>query len=258
MSSKISEWDAKLYNEKHSFVYHYGQSLIELLNPKPHQRILDLGCGAGQLTFQISQLAKEVVGVDKSSEMIADARSKFRNITFEIQDASNFEFKNKFDCIFSNATLHWVKNYRSAAHCMYNNLKPNGKIVVEFGGKGNVEIIVNQLRDSLLQRNYVEQANVQPWYFPSIGEYASVLEEQGFKVISAEHYQRPTELADQNAGIIDWLTMFAKNFFYEVSYADQKAICKEVQERLKDKCFHKDKWFADYKRIRIVASKEEY
>ena len=160
MNNTTSKWNPKLYNDKHSFVYNYGEDLIELLDPKKEERILDLGCGSGQLTFKISELAKEVIGIDKSPEMIADAKSKFKNIEFQVADASNFIFNKKFDAIFSNATLHWVINYKGAIKCMFESLNDKGKIVLEFGGKGNVQTIVNQLRNSLAKRGYLEQSNL--------------------------------------------------------------------------------------------------
>lgn len=187
MNDKISKWKPELYNEKHSFVYHYGESLIELLDPKENQRILDLGCGSGQLTFKINELANEVIGIDKSAEMITDAKSKFPNIEFKVADASNFRFNKKFDSIFSNATLHWVKNHKNSIKCMYENLNTDGKIVLEFGGKGNVQTIVNELRNSLQSKGYSEQSKLDLWYFPSIGEYTTELESAGFRVLFAEH-----------------------------------------------------------------------
>lgn len=256
MNSVITKWKPELYNEKHSFVYGYGENLIKVLDPKPTERILDLGCGSGQLTSKINELAKETIGIDKSQEMIYDAKSKFENIRFQVGDAENFDFKEKFDSIFSNATLHWVKNQKKAIKCMFENLNPNGKIVVEFGGKGNVQTIVNQLRNSLRQRGYLTQSELDLWYFPSIGEYSTELESIGFRVLLAEHYDRPTELADEKSGIKDWISMFAENFFKNVSPEDIEEIKNEVQEKVKDKCLIKGKWFADYKRIRIVAVKE--
>lgn len=255
MSDTTTKWKPKLYNEKHSFVYQYGEDLIKLLDPKENQRILDLGCGSGQLTFQINELAKETIGIDKSAEMIMDAKSKFPNIEFQVADASDFRFDEKFDSIFSNATLHWVKNFKGAIECMYENLNPNGRIVLEFGGKGNVQTIVNELRNSLKIRGYDRQSNLDLWYFPAIGEYATELEAAGFRVCFAEHYDRPTELADENSGIKDWISMFAENFFNGVLENHVEEIKNEVQEKIKDKCLIDGKWFADYKRIRIVAIK---
>lgn len=256
MNDTRAKWKPELYNEKHSFVYRYGENLIELLDPKENQRILDLGCGSGHLTFKINQLAKETIGIDKSSEMISDAKSKFPSIEFQVADASNFRFNEKFDSIFSNATLHWVKNQRNAIKCMYENLNLEGKIVLEFGGKGNVQTIVNELRNSLRTRGYSKQSNLDLWYFPSIGEYSIELESVGFRVLFAEHYDRPTELADENSGIKDWITMFGESFFIGVEENHIEEIRNEVQEKTKEQCLINGKWFADYKRIRVVAIKE--
>ena len=256
MSGRISKWKPDLYNEKHAFVYHYGESLVDLLDPKENQRILDLGCGSGQLTSKINERTKEVIGIDQSAEMIADAKSKFPNIEFQIADAIRFNFNKKFDSIFSNATLHWVKNYKNAIKCMYENLKPGGKIVVEFGGKGNVQTIVDELRNALSTRGYLEQSNLDIWYFPSIGEYSTELEFAGFRVLHAEHYDRPTELADEHSGIKDWISMFAASFFIGIEENHVEEIKNEVQDNVKEQCLIDGKWFADYKRIRIVAIKE--
>ncbi|WP_431157810.1 class I SAM-dependent methyltransferase [Winogradskyella poriferorum] len=257
MIDTTTKWKPELYNEKHSFVYQYGESLIKLLDPKGNQRILDLGCGSGQLTSKINEFAKETIGIDKSVEMIADAKSKFPEIEFQVMDASNFLFNEKFDSIFSNATLHWVKDFRNAIKCMYENLNSNGKIVLEFGGKGNVQTIVNELRNALRLRGYENQSNLDLWYFPSIGDYCTELESAGFRVLSAEHYDRPTELADEESGIKDWISMFAESFFVGVLEKHIEEIKNEVQELIKDKCLINNKWYADYKRIRIVAVKEE-
>ena len=255
MSNTNTKWNPQLYNDKHAFVYNYGERLIKLLDPKPDERILDLGCGSGQLTSKISELARETIGMDKSAEMIADAQSKFPNIEFLLGDASDFHFEQKFNSIFSNATLHWVKDYEAAIHCMYNNLKSGGKIVVEFGGKGNVQTIVSQLRNALQKRGYHEQSKLDMWYFPSIGEYSTALEAAGFRVLFAEHYDRLTELADEHSGIKDWISMFGKSFFLGVADDHIDEIKDEVQEQVKDQCLVDGKWFADYKRIRVIAVK---
>jgi len=253
MEQLAHKWNAALYNDKHSFVYDYGASLIDLLNPKSNESILDLGCGSGELTTKIKEEAKSVVGIDNSPDMIEKARLKFPLVEFHVADAGDFELEEPFDAIFSNAALHWVVNYKEAIVCMYNSLKPEGRMVVEFGGKDNVMRITNQLRKSLLKRGYEKQAKLQLWYFPSIGEYTSELEAVGFNVSFAELYERPTVLADEDAGIIDWLLMFARPFFKGVDNLEVQDILKEVQESLRADLFRNGKWFADYKRIRIVA-----
>src|SRR5690606_23648284 len=247
------KWNAELYNDKHSFVYKYGESLIALLNPKKHERVLDLGCGAGQLTAMIQEKAQEVIGMDKSPEMIENAKANFPSIQFQTGDAANFSFTEKFDAVFSNATLHWVKDYKRSIQCMYRALKQDGRIVVEFGGKGNVGLIEQQIRKSLIDRGYAQQSELKLWYFPSIAEYATELERAGFEVNLAQLYDRPTELADEKTGIKDWIAMFADSFFQGVETADIENIKEEVQRSLQAKLFKNGKWYADYRRLRIVA-----
>ena len=176
MQQPTNTWDARLYNEKHNFVYDYGMGLIDLLAPKPQERILDLGCGSGELTAKINELAGSVVGMDKSPEMIARAKEQFPSCDFEVGDVSDFKFNKPFDAVFSNATLHWVLDYKKAIANMYSNLADGGRMVVEFGGKDNVKAITDALRESLCQWGYVRQSDLNLWYFPSIGEYTGALE----------------------------------------------------------------------------------
>lgn len=257
MSTTTNEWNAALYNAKHAFVYAYGNSLVELLNPEINERILDLGCGSGQLTAAIGEKCAEIVGMDASETMIKSAKELYPDIDFLVCDAANFEVEKPFDAVFSNATLHWVKDYKNAVKCIYNVLKPGGRLVVEFGGKGNVKTIVDALVETLNNFGFKDAETKNPWYFPSIAAYTSVLEEIGFDVEVGHLYKRPTLLADKATGIIDWLTMFANSFFVDVPVEIQEKVKYQVQEKVKPVLFINDDWYADYKRLRIVAFKNQ-
>ena len=250
------KWDTKLYDAKHSFVSDYGESLIELLNPKPNERILDLGCGTAILTKQISNITSDVIGIDNSIDMVLSAKQQFPDLPIYQKDATDFDFDELFDAIFSNATLHWIINYESCIKSMYRNLNSDGRIVVEFGGKGNVQLIIESLRKHLSAYNYLEQSKLKQWYFPSIRDYSQALEKVGFRVTFAQHYNRPTELVETDNGIKDWIEMFEKNFFKNVEGEHKLEILNRVQEELRPELFKSGKWYADYKRIRIVAIKE--
>ena len=155
---KSSKWNVPLYNEKHNFVYQYGKGVIEMLDPQPGERILDLGCGSGELTAEIAEVAGEVAGFDSSAAMIDTARSRFPHLDFEVKDATNFSYDRPFDAIFSNAVLHWVTDKEPAIQCMYKNLKKGGRIALEFGGKGNVGQIIEKVRAVLHLRGYPQNA----------------------------------------------------------------------------------------------------
>jgi len=248
-------WNPDLYNGQHAYVYDYGEALIELLKPKADERILDLGCGTGQLTADIAKRGAEVVGLDASAEMIAQARQNYPFLEFIVADAAILQFEQPFDAIFSNAALHWVLRYRQAIGSMFKALKPGGRLVLEMGGKGNVQLIEDALRFRLDEHGFGLEASMPLWFFPSVGLYASALEEGGFSVSLAQHYDRPTELAGSDSGIKDWLHMFASSFFESVPAEEQEKIMEEVQEELRHKLFCDGKWYADYKRLRVVATK---
>jgi len=255
MAEYRNDWDIELYNEKHGFVYKYGENLIKLLRPNGGDLILDLGCGTGQLTNEISKSGATVIGIDASEKMIEAAREKFSKIDFYVKEAANFQFEEPFDAIFSNAALHWVLESEKAVKCMNNNLKKRGRLVLEFGGKGNVRIILDAVERVLIESGYSQKAKIKNWYFPSISEYTTLLETNGFEVELAQLYERPTELADTENGIKEWLLMFGTVFFKDIGIDERDQIIDKIQEDVKDRCFINGKWFADYKRIRILAMK---
>ncbi len=256
MTKSTNNWNVNLYNDKHDFVYQYGEDLLKILNPKQGELILDLGCGSGQLSYQISKSKADVIGIDNSKSMIESAKEKYPELNFYVKNAAQFQFKKPFDAIFSNAVLHWVTDSENAILSMNKNLKQGGRLVVEFGGKGNVKTIIKSIRKSLKKRKYTKNATIENWYFPSISTYTSLLEKNGFEVEFAHLYDRLTELTDSENGIKDWIEMFGSAFFIDVIDKDKKDILEEVQNDVKEKCFIDGKWYADYRRIRVLAKKK--
>jgi len=255
MDLKLNKWDVELYNNKHNFVYKYGEELVRLLNPKAGEVILDLGCGSGQLTNQIGKSKAKVIGIDSSKRMIESAKLNYPEINFYVKDASNYKFDKPFDAIFSNAVLHWVSESEKAIVSMNNNLKSGGRLVLEFGGKGNVGTIIKSVRSVLKSKGFIKESKIENWYFPDTAEYTSLLKKNGFEVEYAKLYERPTELADTKNGIKDWLMMFGNSFFKNLNDNTRNEILEMVQADVKKDCFVNGKWIADYRRIRILARK---
>ena len=225
-------WDPGLYDSTHNYVFDYGRSLVDLLAPRPGERILDLGCGTGHLTHQISELGAEVVGIDGSPAMIAQARQNYPKLKFHLVNASDFDGARKFDAVFSNAVLHWIQPPEGPVLAIARALRPGGRLVVEFGGQGNIASVVKSVG-----RN--------PWYFPGIAEYAGLLERHGFEVQSAALFDRPTRVEGPD-GMRDWLTMF---FQPPPNDAEIERISNELRPTL----FRDGDWYIDYRRLRIVA-----
>lgn len=227
-------WDPEQYDARYHWVTDYGASLIALLDPKPGQRILDFGCGTGRLTHEIAQSGAAVAGIDSSPDMIAQARKNYPEIQFELADGLTFRTEEPFDAVFSNAVLHWMSPPEAAVESLAAALKPGGRLIAEFGGRGNT-------------RSIVEAIGSHPWYYPSIGEYASLLERYGLETVTAVLFPRPTAIEGES-GLHDWLKMFASSFVSEDRIP-------ELERALRPKLYRDGIWTIDYVRLRITARK---
>merc|ERR1712176_765176 len=232
--------------------------------PKPGERILDVGCGSGELTNKIHEAGSFAIGIDADQNMIEKATKTFPNPNFYQADAAEIDLEKigggehePLDAIFSNAALHWVKDAESAVACMSKLLKPNGRFVVEFGGKGNVAQIVNASLKVVQGSSVPEISN--PWYFPSIAEYSTILEKNGIEVTSAALFDRPTVLEDGDNGMKNWLEMFGDGLFKGVPEKEREKCIDEAVEILRPVLYSTSdgRWSADYRRIRIIGKKTQ-
>lgn len=251
-----ARWDANLYDAKYAFVWKHGSDVVTLLAPRSHERILDLGCGTGHLTAKIADSGAQVVGVDRSPEMIAAARAAFPNLKFELADARKLPFGAEFDAIFSNATLHWIHEPARVLESVRNALRPGGRFVAEFGGKGNVGKMQSAFDQALVELHLAQLGEISPWYYPSASEYATLLENCGFEVRFMALFERPTGLADGEAGMRDWITMFGSDYLERVNSEAREQYFQRVEELLRPELFRDGQWWADYRRLRFVAIKK--
>lgn len=249
-----SHWDSKLYDNKLSFISKLGKDVVALLDPQPGERILDLGCGTGDLTNQLLLAGADPVGLDFSSSMIERAKSKYPSITFRVDNAETFRTSETFAAVFSNAALHWMTRPSMVIESVWLALEKRGRFVAEFGGIGNVATINNAISKVAAQYGSISFRR-NKWYFPSIGEYASLLEAQGFRVVNAQLFDRPTQLEDGENGLRHWLDMFGGTFFTDLSDVQKSEAYSKIEEILRPTLFSNGKWTADYVRIRVKALK---
>ena len=242
--------DATLYEARHSFVWNLGADLLPLLAPQPGERILDLGCGTGQLTARIADTGARVVGLDSSPEMIGQARQNYPNIEFRLADAASFAAPAQFDAVFSNAALHWMLDAGAVVRNIASALRPGGRFVAEFGGKRNVAAFVAAAK-AVLEGRSLQWAN--PWYFPSLGEYANLLEQHGFEVRAARHFDRPTTLEDGEDAMRDWISMFGTATLSSVPKSEMRNVVRDIEDRLRPELYRDGRWQMDYVRLRLQA-----
>jgi SAM-dependent methyltransferase len=243
-------WTPAEYQRHAGFVAELGAGVLEWLAPKPHERILDLGCGDGVLTDKLRELGCDVVGVDSSAAQIAAAQQ--RGLTASVQDGEALSFDSEFDAVFSNAALHWMRRPDAVIDGVRRALRTQGRFVAEFGGYGCVAKIRGALSAALVRRGVAPEAR-DPWYFPTQEEYAGRLERGGFKVRSITLFERPTPLPTDIEG---WLETFAQSFTAAVPPEEHSAFITEVRDALAPQLRDADgRWFADYVRLRFHADK---
>ena len=306
-----NQWNAAEYDAKHAFVYEKAKGLVELLAPKAGERILDLGCGTGALTAEIAARGAEVLGVDGSEEMIAQARKKFPALRFQVMDARELRFKTApapddnrgeaaktekqiphpaaipfagagirddglgrlraqggtsarpvdrmtgagFDAVFSNAVLHWIPEAEEVIAGVAAALKPGGRFVAEFGGKGNIQKLVAGFHRAFAELGMQPPDGVSPWFYPSVAEYAAMLERHGLEVREASLFDRPTVLEEGQRGLENWIRVFRQAFVEKMATSDAARWISEVERHCRRDLFHDGSWVLDYRRLRIAAWK---
>jgi len=110
------EFDGNKYKQASTHQKEWGNKIIAGFKLTGNERILDLGCGDGILTKQLSLLVPNgfVLGIDSSKGMIETAKEQeSSNVSFRLLSINEIDFKNEFDLIFSNATLHWIIEHRN-------------------------------------------------------------------------------------------------------------------------------------------------
>lgn len=244
------KWDSESYLNRHAFIIERGRALLDLLAPQAGERILDLGCGTGDIAQTIAESGAQVVGADASVEMIATARERFPALDFRVEDAAALPFEAEFDAVFSHAALHWVTRADDAIRGMRRALKPGGRLVAEFGGWRNCAALEAAFAASL--RRHTGREYRSPWFFPSLADYATRLETNGFIVRAAWHFDLPTPLQGED-GLRQWVLQFLPQQLEGLDAATREVVLAGMEAALRPMLWRDGAWQADYRRLRVVA-----
>ena len=244
--ASTSKWNAADYARVGGFVAELGGAALDLLDPAPGERILDVGCGEGTLTKRLIERGATVLGIDNSPEMIAAAREK--GVDALLLAAEDIQFFAEFDAAFSNATLHWVLSKKQAARAIFRALKPGGRFAGEMGGDGNLKKLREALDEELIIRGYAPPLEASNWY-ASPEEFAHIYEAAGFEGIDARLIERPTPIEH---GVAQWGTTFRKGWLDRAGVPEEERpeIGAAVADRLGSN-------LADYVRLRFIMRKPD-
>ena len=255
--SPSGSWDAEGYNTNFSFVWEMVNDLVSVLAPRKGERVLDVGCGTGQLTSAIAEAGAIVTGTDNDAGMVSLAQQNFPGLDFEVMDGRALTYDSAFDAVFANASLHWMRPPTPVVAGISRALKPGGRLVAELGGKGNVQSIVDAICRAIADAGYGNVRSRSPWYFPDIPSYTALLKRHGLKTATATLFARPTPLTGGPEGMARWLDMFAGSFFEPVPVEARPKIVDAIVKELEPNLYHDGQWVADYVRLRIIATKSQ-
>jgi trans-aconitate methyltransferase len=245
-------WNAADYAANAGFVPALGNAVLDLLAPKPGEHILDMGCGDGVLTARLVEAGSDVLGTDISDDMLASARAK--GLSVEIADGQALPYEARFDAVFTNAALHWMRDQPAVAAGVYRALKPGGRYVGECGGFMNIAAIRTALRAVVTAHGFSPETGGGQFYLTDKA-FTAIHAAAGFVEIEARLIPRMTPLP---TGIRGWLKTFRAGFLDEagVPEAARARVIDEVEALLAPALRDAESnWTADYVRLRWQARK---
>jgi trans-aconitate 2-methyltransferase len=138
-SADAERWDPDQYERFRVERAKPFWDMAALVQPCPGGRVVDLGCGTGELTRELHRLLKasETVGIDNSPAML-ERSSAFAGagLRFEEGDIATWE-PEPFDVVFSNAALHWLPDHRGLLARLTSALPVGGQLAVQVPANGN-------------------------------------------------------------------------------------------------------------------------
>ena len=243
-------WDPQAYGQNGAFVHELAGGVLGWLAAQSRERILDLGCGDGQLTARVALSGANVVGLDASPQMATAARS--RGIEVDEGSAESLPYADdSFDAVFSNAALHWVRNQDAMLAEVLRVLKAGGRFVAEMGGQGNIAAIRVALM-AVMSRHGFDGREDNVNYYPTLDGYSRRLERHGFKVERIALIPRPTPLAE--GGMSGWIRTFRRGVLDSLPEAMRETVVEEAVALLRPVLRDEEgNWTADYVRLRFIA-----
>ena len=141
MNTGAREWDAQTYDEVSDPQFEWGMEVLERLELRGDETVVDAGCGSGRVTEQLIERlpAGRVIAVDGSEAMIEKASERLGDrAEYLVCDLVELELPEPVDLVFSTATFHWIPDHERLFRQMRRVLRPGGRLVAQCGGEGNV------------------------------------------------------------------------------------------------------------------------
>src|SRR5690349_14369364 len=179
------EWDAASYDRMSDPQLAMARDVIDRLDLRGDERVLDVGCGSGRVTAELLARVPRgtVVGMDGSQAMVDQARERLGDrVELFAADAVELEVREPFDAILSTATFHWIGDHPRLFARLHAALRPGGRLVAQCGGKGNIDVLRGHAREVLAREPYAAHFVdwTPPWNYAAPQETEQRLRAAGF------------------------------------------------------------------------------
>ena len=255
------EFDGEQYKKASSHQKEWGSRLIQELDLRGDERILDLGCGDGELTAQLARRVPHgsVLGLDASQGMIDTARQHATgNLRLARQDINALDYDNAFDLIFSNATLHWIRDHQQLLRRVHRALRPGGVIRFNFAAAGNCSHFFGVIRRAMTLPAYQPYFDnfEWPWFMPTREEYEDLAGRSEFRDIRVRLENADHFFPDAHA-LIRWVEQPSLvPFLAQLGAAPGQSFRDFVVEQMVHETVQEDgRCFETFRRINVFARK---
>ncbi|MDR0932610.1 MAG: class I SAM-dependent methyltransferase [Victivallales bacterium] len=230
----------------------YGKTLMVHVDTSFGQKILDLGCGNGDLSAELAGNGAKVLGIDNSAETIVKARYFHPELMFAEIDALELPYNAEFDTVFSNSVFHWIPDVDRLLSEIHRALKPGGKLVCEFGAASNIATIRQAFAAASARHGHEYR---ERFYCPTPDEFFDRLKRANFEPERVLEFDRLTPLPGGADGLKAWVRCFLKNDLSLFVSAKQEQILTEVETACRPLLWNGREFVVDYRRLRAVAFK---
>ncbi len=186
MNAGPREWDAEVYDRVSDPQLEWAQEVLARLELDGDETVLDAGCGSGRVTSLLLDRLPEgkVIAVDGSASMVAMAREAIGDrADVREADLAQLEMQEEVELVYSNAVFHWIPDHRNLFTRLRDALRPQGRIVAQCGGYGNVASLTQVIIEVAAQPRFAERFTEMEgiWNFATAEETEDVLREVGFE-----------------------------------------------------------------------------
>jgi trans-aconitate 2-methyltransferase len=220
LNNNNHSWDARTYDKVSSNVQlQWGRELLDRRRWSGNERVMDAGAGSGNLTKILADKAPQgqIYAIDTDPNMVQEAKSNLsgcRNVQVILSRMDKINLPTEVDVIFSNSALHWILDQEGVFSHFWQLLKPNGELLIEYGGHGNVErpllVIFKLIQSNQFKEHFVNWK--QSWYFPKPDDTERLLQNARFRDIQVNLSKRTTSFSDGAEFAIFVKTVIMKPF----------------------------------------------